>query len=129
MRHPARQPTAGRWQPSRARCSTSTAAGLKNYNDWLIAQLKTGNLDKMAYLTEFNKAFTRSSRAVDYRISADDPTDDVAQAIGNRIVINASGPNARVNVAAGKTLEMIGANGYDSMTFRETAHRRQGRTW
>ncbi|GEM_PF-4243041 len=65
----------------------------------------------MPYLTEFNKAFTRSRSAVDYRISADDPTDDVAQAIGNRIVINASGPNARVNVAAGKTLEMIGANG------------------
>ncbi|RJT45048.1 autotransporter outer membrane beta-barrel domain-containing protein [Rahnella woolbedingensis] len=91
--------------------NVTDAAGLKNYNDWLITQLKSGNLDKSTYLTNFNKAFTRSTNTIDYLISADDPNDDVAQAIGNRIVINASGANAKVNIAAGKTLEVIGANG------------------
>lgn len=91
--------------------NVTSASGLKSYNDWLIAQLKSGNLDKSTYLSNFNKAFLRSTNTVDYRISADDPTDDVAQAVGNRIVINASGANAKVNVAAGKTLEVIGANG------------------
>lgn len=91
--------------------NVTDAAGLKSYNDWLITQLKSGNLDKSTYLTHFNKAFVRSNNTIDYRISADDPTDDVAQAIGDRIVINASGANAKVNVAAGKTLEVIGANG------------------
>jgi outer membrane autotransporter protein len=91
--------------------NVTSAAGLKTYNDWLITQLESGNLDKSAYLTEFNKAFVRSSGTIAYKISADDPNDDVAQAIGNRIVINASGAGAKVNVAAGKTLEVIGANG------------------
>src|SRR5471032_2453746 len=91
--------------------NVTNAAGLKTYNDWLITQLKSGNLDKSTYLSNFNKAFIRSTNTVDYNISADDPTDDVAQAIGNRIVVNASGANAKVNVAAGKTLEVIGATG------------------
>lgn len=91
--------------------NVTTAAGLKSYNDWLISQLQSGNLDKSTYLTNFNKAFTRTNTTIDYNISADDPNDDVAQAVGNRIVINASGANAKVNVAAGKTLEVIGANG------------------
>lgn len=91
--------------------NVTSAAELKIYNNWLIEQLKNGNLDKSTYLTEFNKAITRSSSTVDYQISADDPADDVAKAIGNRIVINASGANAKVNIAAGKTLEVIGANG------------------
>lgn len=91
--------------------NVTSAAGLKTYNDWLVTQLESGNLDKSAYLTEFNKAFVRSSGTIGYKISADDPNDDVAQAIGNRIVINASGAGAKVNVAAGKTLEVIGANG------------------
>ncbi|MFS7198436.1 autotransporter outer membrane beta-barrel domain-containing protein [Rahnella inusitata] len=91
--------------------NVTNAAGLKTYNDWLITQLKSGNLDKSTYLSNFNKAFIRSTNTVDYLISADDPTDDVAQSIGNRIVINATGANAKVNVAAGKTLEVIGANG------------------
>lgn len=93
------------------RFNVTNATELRAYNDWLITQLKAGNLDKSAYLTEFNKAMSSRSSTVDYRISADDPTDDVAQALGNRIVINASGPNAKVNIAAGKTLEVIGANG------------------
>lgn len=91
--------------------NVTTASGLKSYNDWLISQLQTGNLDKSVYINEFNKAFTRTNNTIDYRISADDPADDVAQAIGSRIVINANGANAKVNVAAGKTLEVIGANG------------------
>ncbi|MFS7244621.1 autotransporter outer membrane beta-barrel domain-containing protein [Rahnella inusitata] len=91
--------------------NVTNTAGLKTYNDWLITQLKSGNLDKSTYLSNFNKAFIRSTNTVDYLISADDPTDDVAQSIGNRIVINATGANAKLNVAAGKTLEVIGANG------------------
>ncbi|MCT4704572.1 autotransporter outer membrane beta-barrel domain-containing protein [Enterobacteriaceae bacterium H16N7] len=91
--------------------NVTNAAGLKTYNDWLIAQLKSGNLDKDAYLSEFGKAITSSSNTVDYLISADDPADDVAQATGDRIVINVNGANAKVNIAAGKTLEVIGANG------------------
>lgn len=91
--------------------NVTNAAGLKSYNDWLISQLKSGNLDKTSYLANFGKAFTRSNNTVDYTISADDPNDDVAKAIGDRIVIKANGANAKVNVAAGKTLEVIGANG------------------
>ena len=91
--------------------NVTAAAGLKSYNDWLISQLQSGNLDKSTYLSNFNKAFTLTNTTIDYNISADDPTDDVAQAIGNRIVVNASGANAKVNVAAGKTLEVIGATG------------------
>jgi len=91
--------------------NVTNAAGLKTYNDWLITQFKSGNLDKSTYLSNFNKAFIRSTNTVDYLISVDDPTDDVAQSIGNRIVINATGANAKVNVAAGKTLGVIGANG------------------
>src|SRR5471032_2772319 len=91
--------------------NVTTAAGLKSYNDWLISQLQSGNLDKSSYLSNFNKAFTLTNTTIDYNISANDPTDDVAQAMGNRIVINATGPNAKVNVAAGKTLEVIGATG------------------
>jgi len=91
--------------------NVTTAAGLKSYNDWLISQLQSGNLDKSSYLSNFNKAFTLTNTTIDYNISANDPTDDIAQAMGNRIVINATGPNAKVNVAAGKTLEVIGATG------------------
>lgn len=93
------------------RFNVTSATELKTYNDWLIGQLKDGNLDKSAYSAEFSKAMTRRDSTVDYRISADDPTDDVALALGNRIVINASGANAKVKIAAGKTLEVIGANG------------------
>lgn len=91
--------------------NVTNATELRAYNDWLIEQLKAGNLDKSVYITEFNKALTSRSTTVDYLISADDPADDVAQGLGNRIVINASGPNAKVNIAEGKTLEVIGANG------------------
>ena len=91
--------------------NVTNATGLKTYNDWLVSQLESGNLDKSTYLTNFNKAFILSTNTVDYLISADDPNDDVAQSIGNRVVINANGTNAKVNVAPGKTLEVIGANG------------------
>ncbi|WP_455813805.1 beta strand repeat-containing protein [Pseudomonas graminis] len=91
--------------------NVTDAAGLKNYNDWLITQLKSGNLSTASYLTEFNKAYSKSNQNIDYIISADDPNDDVAQAIGDRIVIGASGANAQVNIAQGATLEVAGANG------------------
>lgn len=91
--------------------NVTDATGLKTYNDWLITQLKSGNLSTASYLTEFNKAYSKSNQNIDYIISADDPNDDVAQAIGDRIVIGASGANAQVNIAQGATLEVVGANG------------------
>ncbi|WP_338512502.1 hypothetical protein VRB10_20200 [Erwinia aphidicola] len=91
--------------------NVTSAAGLKSYNDWLITQLKSGNLNTASYLTEFNKAFSKTNQNIDYTISADDPNDDVAQAIGDRVVIGASGASAQVNIAAGSTLEVVGANG------------------
>ncbi|PIJ59249.1 autotransporter outer membrane beta-barrel domain-containing protein [Erwinia sp. OLMDLW33] len=91
--------------------NVTSAAGLKSYNDRLITQLKSGNLNTASYLTEFNKAFSKTNQNIDYTISADDPNDDVAQAIGDRVVIGASGASAQVNIAAGSTLEVVGANG------------------
>ncbi|WP_336779187.1 autotransporter outer membrane beta-barrel domain-containing protein [Pantoea sp. USHLN256] len=90
--------------------TVTNASQLQSYNNWLISQLQRGNLDKTRYLTEFNKAVTFSSGNIVYNVSAT-PPDEVTQPIGNRIVINASGPDAKVNLAAGKTLEVVGATG------------------
>lgn len=91
--------------------NVNSSADLRNYNNWLISQLQSGNLATSDYLTEFAKAATLRDSSIDYLISVDDPTDDVAQPIGDRIVINASGPNAVAHLAAGATLEVSGANG------------------
>lgn len=88
--------------------NVTDAAGLKSYNDWLIDQLKGGRLDKSRYLTEFNKAFSRANGSIVYDVSAT-PPDEATQPIGDRVMINATGSNARVNVAAGRTLEVSGA--------------------
>jgi autotransporter family porin len=90
--------------------TVSNASQLQTYNNWLISQLQKGNLDKTRYLTEFNKAVTFTNGNIVYNVSAT-PPDEVTQAIGNRIVINANGPDAKVNLAAGKTLEVVGATG------------------
>ncbi|MFJ5160822.1 autotransporter outer membrane beta-barrel domain-containing protein [Pantoea sp. NPDC088449] len=89
---------------------TVTNAGqLQSYNNWLISQLQAGNLDKTRYLTEFNKAVTFTNANIVYDVSAT-PPDEVTQPIGDRIVINAEGAGTKVNLAAGKTLEVIGAS-------------------
>lgn len=90
--------------------TVTNASQLQSYNNWLIGQLQAGNLDKTRYLPEFNKAVTFTNANIVYNVSAT-PPDEVTQAIGNRIVINANGADARVNLAAGKTLEVVGATG------------------
>lgn len=89
--------------------NVTDAATLKTYNDWLIDQLKGGRLDKSRYLTEFNKAFSKANATIVYDVSAT-PPDEATLPIGDRVAINATGANARVNVAAGRVLEVSGAN-------------------
>lgn len=91
--------------------NVTNAASLKSYNDWLITELKAGNLATSSYLTEFNKAFSKSNQNIAYAITADDPLDDVAQAIGDRVVLNATGAGATITVAPTARLEVAGANG------------------
>ncbi len=88
--------------------NVTSAAELKAYNDWLIDQLQAGNLDKARYLSEFNKAFSRSNENIVYLVSATVP-DEATLPTGKVVAINADGPNAVVNVAAGRTLEVAGA--------------------
>ncbi|MDI9223268.1 autotransporter outer membrane beta-barrel domain-containing protein [Pantoea sp. EA-12] len=90
--------------------SVTSASELQTYNNWLISQLQSGNLDKANYLADFNKAVTVTNGNIVYDVSAT-PPDEVTQPIGNRIVVNADGANARVNLAAGKTLEVVGSTG------------------
>lgn len=91
--------------------NVTSSTDLRNYNNWLISQLQTGNLATSDYLTAFDKAATRRNDTIDYLISVDNPEDDVARPIGDRIVINASGINAVAHVSAGATLEVSGASG------------------
>ncbi|MCU5771485.1 autotransporter outer membrane beta-barrel domain-containing protein [Erwiniaceae bacterium BAC15a-03b] len=88
--------------------NVTSAAGLKTYNDWLIEQLQAGRLDKARYLTEFNRAFSKANGNIFYDVTATAP-DEATLPIGNRVLINATGANARVNVAASRTLEVSGA--------------------
>ncbi|XOV51454.1 autotransporter outer membrane beta-barrel domain-containing protein [Pantoea sp. App145] len=88
--------------------TVTNASQLQAYNDWLINQLQSGKLSTASYLTEFNKAVTVSNGNIVYQVSAT-PPDEVTLPLGERTVINAVGANARVTVAAGKTLEVIGA--------------------
>lgn len=90
--------------------TVTNASQLQSYNNWLISQLQSGNLDKTRYLTEFNKAVTFTNANIVYNVSAT-PPDEVTESIGNRIVIEANGSGAKVNLAAGKTLEVVGATG------------------
>lgn len=88
--------------------NVTDAASLRNYNDWLITQLKSGNLAGKDYTANFNQAFSITSGTFQYDISAVQP-DDVFEGIGERTVIRATGANASVNIAAGKTLEAVNA--------------------
>jgi autotransporter family porin len=90
--------------------TVNNAADLRTYNDFLIAQLQSGNLDPTQYTTQFNKAYTSATKQTVYTITADDPSDEVAQPIGDRIVIRASGANATGTIATGAKLEVVNSN-------------------
>jgi len=83
---------------------------LKEYNDWLIVQLQTGNMESKDYKNNFDKAAIITNQNIKYLTSVNDPNDDIVQPVGDRIVIKADGKNARVNIAEGKTLEAVNAS-------------------
>jgi len=85
-------------------------AQLRDYNNFLIAQMQAGTLDPARYNGLFAQGYTSTSEQITYGITADSPPDEVAQAIGNRIVMHLVGPNAHGTVAAGATLEVVNAN-------------------
>lgn len=90
--------------------NVTNASQLQSYNNWLVSQLQAGNLATASYLSEFNKAVTLTNGDIVYNVSAT-PPDEVTQPTGDRIVINAVDAGSQVNIAAGKTLEVAGANG------------------
>jgi outer membrane autotransporter protein len=85
-------------------------ADLRSYNDFLIAQLQAGNLDPAQYNTLFARGYTSTTEQITYGQSANSPPDEVAQPIGNRIVMHLVGPNAHGTIAPGATLEVVNAN-------------------
>jgi outer membrane autotransporter protein len=85
-------------------------ADLRSYNDFLIGQLQAGNLDPAQYSTLFARGYTSSTEQISYGQSADSPPDEVAQPIGNRIVMHLVGANAHGTIAPGATLEVVNAN-------------------
>lgn len=91
--------------------SVNSLSELQQYNDWLIGQLQTANLDPATYNTEFDKAFSFTSGSVVWALSLRDPDDEVLLPIGERIVLSADGPHATATINAGKTLEVTNANG------------------
>jgi len=92
------------------RFNVTNATQLQSYNTWLVSQLQSGNLAPASYLNEFNKAVTITNGDIVYNVSAT-PPDEVTQPLGDRIAINAEGAGSQVHIAAGKTLEVVGANG------------------
>ncbi|PTR32827.1 outer membrane autotransporter protein [Luteibacter sp. OK325] len=85
-------------------------ADLRTYNNFLIAQLQAGNLDPAQYNTLFSRGYTFTTEQITYGQSADSPPDEVAQPIGNRIVMHLVGANAHGTIAPGATLEVVNAN-------------------
>jgi autotransporter family porin len=90
--------------------TVNNAADLRAYNDFLIAQLQSGNLDPTQYNAQFNKAYSSATKTTTYTITADVPADEVAQAIGDRIVMRASGAGAAATIDAGARLEVVNSN-------------------
>ncbi|MDW8847728.1 hypothetical protein SD961_17855 [Erwinia sp. MMLR14_017] len=88
----------------------SSLSDLQSYNDWLVDQLRAGNLSGSSYNSEFNKALSFSSGVIAYVIDADDLNDEIAQPVGDRVVLSADGPGAKVKINAGKTLEVVNAS-------------------
>lgn len=91
--------------------TVTNAAELRTYNDWLIAQLRTGNLDPELYSTEFNKGYSSSTQNISYNVSAANASDEIFQGIGLRTVVHAVGANATGTIAVGGKLEVDNANG------------------
>jgi outer membrane autotransporter protein len=85
-------------------------ADLRSYNDFLIGQLQAGNLDPAQYNALFARGYTSTTEQIKYGQSADSPPDEVAQPIGNRIVMHLVGANAHGTIAPGATLEVVNAN-------------------
>jgi autotransporter family porin len=91
--------------------TVTNASQLQAYNDFLIAQLQTGNLDPSRYNTEFNKAVSTATQNIDYGITATGSTDEVFQPILLRVVLHAVGAQASGTVAAQGQLEVVNSNG------------------
>ncbi|MEZ2417754.1 autotransporter outer membrane beta-barrel domain-containing protein [Luteibacter sp. RCC_6_2] len=85
-------------------------AQLREYNDFLIAQMQAGNLDPALYAGLFARGYTSTTEQIVYGITADSPPDEVAQPVGNRIVMHLVGPDAHGTIASGATLEVVNAN-------------------
>jgi outer membrane autotransporter protein len=85
-------------------------ADLRSYNDFLIGQLQAGNLDPAQYSALFARGYTSTTEQITYGQSADSPPDEVAQPIGNRIVMHLVGANAHGVIAPGATLEVVNAH-------------------
>lgn len=90
--------------------NVTDSASLRSYNDFLISQLRTGNLDPARYPALFAQAYSSSTETVTYGITADSPPDEVAQPIGDRIAMHLVGANASGTVASGALLEVVNAN-------------------
>ena len=84
---------------------------LRTYNDWLIGQIRAGNLDPTQYSTEFAKAYTSSTQSISYNVSANNAADEIAQPIGLRVVMHAIGNAGTATIDAGGKLEVANANG------------------
>jgi autotransporter family porin len=84
---------------------------LRQYNDWLIEQLQSGNLSAGSYNGEFNKALSLYSAPIAYVIDADEYYDEVTLPVGERVVLSADGPGASVSVQKGATLEVVDSDG------------------
>lgn len=89
----------------------TNAGELKNYNNWLIEQLQSGNLNADSYTSEFYKALLIGSGTISYVIQADEYYDEITQPVGDRVALSADGPGAKVTLSAVKTLEVENASG------------------
>ncbi|RPD99779.1 autotransporter outer membrane beta-barrel domain-containing protein [Candidatus Pantoea deserta] len=87
--------------------NVSSLSDLQNYNTWLIRQLARSNLKPDSYNSEFNKAFSLSDGSVTYLMSTDNSGDEIAQQLGDQVVLSADGPGASVAIRSGKTLEVM----------------------
>lgn len=91
--------------------NVASLSDLRQYNDWLIEQLQSGNLSAGSYNGEFNKALSLYSAPIAYVIDADEYNDEVTLPVGERSVLSADGPGASVSVQKGATLEVVDSDG------------------
>ncbi|MBK0095551.1 autotransporter outer membrane beta-barrel domain-containing protein [Erwinia sp. S63] len=83
---------------------------LRNYNNWLIEQVSVSNLSTDRYNAEFHKAFIQHDGRVVYRMSTNNYDDEVAQSLGDQVVLSADGKDASVKINRGKTLEVLNSH-------------------